>query len=422
MASAPLSRTVQPETITKGITLTLQIDDAGALRQAMVAVLRDEGLITTDSVAAAMNAVPRHAFAPGEPLEKVYQTDTTLVPKIDAAGRQTSVVSASHIQAIQLEQAGVLPGMSVLEIGSGGYNAALIAELVGPTGSATTVDIDADIVDRARVGLSRAGYEQVNVVLADAEHGVPQHAPYDRIIVTVGAWDIPPAWLDQLTPTGRIVVPLRFAGITRLIAFDRSPGSLALTASNYRLGSFVPMQGGGAATEQLIAVTPNIGLRLDQQSTAAFDVPALRKALNSPPVVSWSGTPFDMPDELELFLLTSGPELPMLYAAQAAVDQGVVNRTVRNGTPALVRGGSFAYRIKRENAQTASGYETGVVAHGPEAEQIGSELLSMIRNWANSYFRRGAAHITYYPNTADTGHLLGWHATKRHGVLAVAWP
>ena len=212
--------------------MTLHVDNAAAmLRQAMVSTLRDENLITTERVASAMNAVPRHAFAPGEPLEKVYQTNTTLVPKIDASGRQTSVVSASHIQAIQLEQADVRSGMSVLEIGSGGYNAALIAKLVGPTGLATTVDIDADIVDRARAGLSRAGDGQVNVMLADAEHGVPRYAPYDRIIVTVGAWDIPPAWLDQLTPTGRIVVPLRFAGITRLIAFDRSPGSPVLTAA-----------------------------------------------------------------------------------------------------------------------------------------------------------------------------------------------
>ena len=403
--------------------MTLHVDNAAAmLRQAMVSTLRDENLITTERVASAMNAVPRHAFAPGEPLEKVYQTNTTLVPKIDASGRQTSVVSASHIQAIQLEQADVRSGMSVLEIGSGGYNAALIAELVGPTGLATTVDIDADIVDRARAGLSRAGYGQVNVVLADAEHGVPRYAPYDRIIVTVGAWDIPPAWLDQLTPTGRIVVPLRFAGITRLIAFDRSPGSPVLTAGNYRLGSFVPMQGDGAVSEQLTAVTPDIGLLLDQRSTATFDVPALRKALHSPPVESWSGTPFDMPDELELFLLTSGPELPMLHAAQAAVDQGVVNRTVRLGAPALVRGGSLAYRIKRESGQSVSGYETGVVAHGPEAEQVGNELLTMIRHWANSYYRRGAARITYHPNTAGTGDVTGWHATKRHGVLAVTWP
>jgi protein-L-isoaspartate(D-aspartate) O-methyltransferase len=404
------------------------------LRQSMVARLRDEGLITTDGVAAAMNTVPRHDFAPGEPLEKVYQTDTTLVPKVDAQGRQTSVVSASHIQAIQLEQADVRPGMNVLEIGSSGYNAALIAEMVGPSGSVTTVDIDAAVIERARAGLRRAGYEQVNVVLADAEHGVAQNAPYDRIIVTVGAWDIPPAWRDQLSPDGRIVLPLRFAGISRLIAFDRSPDSPVLAASNYRLGSFVPMQGDGAATEQLIAVTPDLGMRLDQTSHLTFDVPALRKALNTAPVTSWSGTPVDMPDELELYLLTGGPELPMMYAAQAAVDQGVVNRTVRNGTPALVRGDTLAYRIKRENPETVSGFETGVLAHGPQAYHVGNELLAMIRAWAGSYYRRNAARITYHPNThpstadtaadttADATGLTGWHTTKRHGVLAISWP
>ncbi|MCM4078297.1 methyltransferase, FxLD system [Paractinoplanes hotanensis] len=401
--------------------MTVQLDGAGAMREAMVAALRKEGSITSGSVASAMNTVPRHEFAPDEPLVNVYQTGTTLWPKTDANGRKTSVVSAANIQAIQLEQAGVGPGMNVLEIGSGGYNAALIAEVVGPTGSVTTVDIDADIVDRARAGLARAGYEHVNVVHADAEHGVADNGPYDRIIVTVGAWDSPPAWLDQLTPNGRIVVPLRFAAITRLISFDRSPDSPSLSADNYRLGAFVPMQGDGAADEKLTAVTPDIGLRVDQNSTLTFDVPALRKALNSKPVQSWSGKPFDMPDELELYLLTSGPEMPMLHAAQDAVDQGVVDRTVRIGTPALVRGGSFAYRVKRENPETVSGYETGVIAHGPQAEQVGGELLSMIQTWAGEHYRRNAAQIAYHPNGTDTSGLIGWHTAKRHGVLTVAW-
>ncbi len=390
--------------------MTVHLEDAAALRQAMVTALRDEGLITSEAVAAAMNAVPRHEFAPDESLKNVYQTSTTLWPKTDTNGRKTSVVSAANIQAIQLGQADVRPGMNVLEIGSGGYNAALIAEVVGPAGAVTTVDIDADIVDRARAGLVRAGYERVNVVHADAEHGVAQYAPYDRIIVTVGAWDIPPAWLEQLTPNGRIVVPLRFAGITRLIAFDRVPDEPKLTADNYRLGAFVPMQGDGAATEKLTVVTPDIGLRVDQGSTLTFDVPALRKALHSTPVERWSGTPFDMPDELELYLLTSGPEMPILHAAQDAVDQGVVDRTVRPaGAPRHAR------------THTVSGYETGVIAHGPEAAQVGDELLSMIRAWADDYYRRNAAQIAYHPGEAGTSASAGWHTTRRHGVLTVAW-
>jgi protein-L-isoaspartate O-methyltransferase len=79
----------------------------------MVAALRDEGLIASDNVADAMNTVHRQDFVPGKPLEKVYETHTTLTPKIDADGRQTSVVPASHIQAIQLEQAGVEAGIHV---------------------------------------------------------------------------------------------------------------------------------------------------------------------------------------------------------------------------------------------------------------------------------------------------------------------
>ncbi|MEV4066201.1 hypothetical protein [Nonomuraea dietziae] len=64
-----------------------------------------------------------------------------------------------------------------------------------------------EIVERAGACLRSTGYDHIDVVLADAEEGVPANVPYDRIIVTAGAWDIPPAWLEQLSPDGRIVVP-----------------------------------------------------------------------------------------------------------------------------------------------------------------------------------------------------------------------
>ncbi|MGH3832644.1 MAG: methyltransferase domain-containing protein [Pseudonocardiaceae bacterium] len=164
-----------------------------ALREAMVRELREPGWIRSDRVAEAFRAVPRHLFAPGTPLEIAYATHDSVVTKSNEQGKATSVVSAPYIQAMMMEQAGISPGMRVLEIGSGGYNAALIAELVGEAGQVTTVDIDSDVVDRARSCLAAAGYHKVNVVMADAEGGVPEHAPYDRVIVTVGAWDIPPA-------------------------------------------------------------------------------------------------------------------------------------------------------------------------------------------------------------------------------------
>lgn len=396
-------------------------DRPTVLREAMVASLRAQGLLHDERVAAALSTVPRHEFAPGEPdLTKVYDTHTTLEPVLFSDGTQSSVVSASHIQAIQLEMAALEPGMRVLEIGSGGYNAALIAEVAGPSGAVTTVDIDAGVVDRARTCLAAAGYSQVNVVLGDAEHGVPDHAPYDRIVVTVGAWDIPPAWLTQLAGTGRIVVPLRFAGITRMIAFDRTGDTL--TADSYRLGGFVPMQGGGAATERLVPISADLGFYVDPQHEGYFDVPALRKALNGDSVQLWAGVPFDMPDELAMFQLTNGgPGMVMLHAAQNAVDEGVVEPAVRHGLPVLVNGGSFAYRIKRESDKFDSGYEAGVRAFGPEAQTVGQRMLDLIRDWGIDHFRRGAARIVYYPAGTDTSGLAGWRSTKRHGVLAISW-
>ncbi|MGH3885395.1 MAG: methyltransferase domain-containing protein [Pseudonocardiaceae bacterium] len=103
------------------------------------------------------------------------------------------------------------PGHRVLEIGAGtGYNAALLAHLVGPAGKVTTVDIDSKVVRGARECLAAAGYRGVSVVCGDGEFGYSDHAPYDRIVVTAGAWDLPPAWVDQLAAGGRLVVPLRF--------------------------------------------------------------------------------------------------------------------------------------------------------------------------------------------------------------------
>jgi protein-L-isoaspartate(D-aspartate) O-methyltransferase len=309
--------------------------------------------------------------------------------------------------------------MRVLELGSGGYNAALMAELVGPDGEATTVDIDPVITDRANTFLKNAGYDRVRVMQSDGEQGVSEHGPFDRIVVTFGAWDISPAWLDQLAEGGRIVVPLRFAGLTRLIAFERS--DRGLLSDSYRLAAFVPAQGDGAFDEELVPITSKVGLRLDRVHSETFDVPALRKAVHSPPIERWSGAAFDMPDELALFLATSAPVVPILHVSQNMVDQGAFALSARRGIPALVEGGSFAYRTKRENEELG-GFESGVVAHGPNAEALADRYAELLRHWAANYRYRNAARIEYLPNSTDAGDLSGWQVAKRHGVVSVTWP
>ncbi|MGH3813578.1 MAG: methyltransferase domain-containing protein [Pseudonocardiaceae bacterium] len=162
-----------------------------------------------------------------------------------------SSASAPGVVAGMLEQLDVAPGHRVLEIGAGtGYNAALLAHLVGAAGEVTTVDIDGEVVPRAREYLAAAGYRGVSVFCGDGEFGCAGHAPYDRIVVTAGAWDLPPAWVDQLAAGGRLVVPLRMRGLTRSFAFERE--DRYCRSRSIEDCGYVPMRGAGGVAERNI--------------------------------------------------------------------------------------------------------------------------------------------------------------------------
>ncbi len=192
-----------------------------ALRQKLIDYLKQQGHIRTPAVETAMREVPRHPFLPAENVEQVY-SDIPIKTKVQD-GEAISSSSQPTIMAIMLEQLDLQPGQRVLEIGAGtGYNAALMAHIVGTTGSVVTMDIDEDIVSGARVHLQRAGYERVRVVLADGAFGCPDDAPYDRIILTTSAADIAPAWREQLKPGGRLVLPFK---LTQIAPFSLNTAS-----------------------------------------------------------------------------------------------------------------------------------------------------------------------------------------------------
>ncbi|MGH3752470.1 MAG: methyltransferase domain-containing protein [Pseudonocardiaceae bacterium] len=171
---------------------TLRHDDASAaeFRDALVDTLLANNMITSPVVERAFRTVPRHLFvAEGTPLDVTYNVDNPVAIKRDPDGVIISSTSAAYIQARMIGQAELGPGMSVLEIGSGGFNAALLAEVVGPDGWVVSVDIDPEVTDRARELLDATGYgSRVTVVQADAENplrGLDE--PVDAILVTVGA-------------------------------------------------------------------------------------------------------------------------------------------------------------------------------------------------------------------------------------------
>jgi protein-L-isoaspartate(D-aspartate) O-methyltransferase len=141
-------------------------------------------------------------------------------------------------------QAGLGPGMRVLEVGcDGGHSTSLLAASVGPGGHVVTVGRDEATTDEAAAYLQAAGYRgRVTLVPGDAEHGAPGHAPFDAIIATSGAWDIPIAWAEQLADGGMLVVPVRAHGVLRSVAFRKASGHLVSVSTRTAGPPAVPAQ------------------------------------------------------------------------------------------------------------------------------------------------------------------------------------
>jgi protein-L-isoaspartate(D-aspartate) O-methyltransferase len=190
-------------------------------QQALVEQLKKANALKTPLIEEAFFKVPRHLFLPEEPLDKVY-SDVAIVMKRGEEGQWTSSSSQPAIMAIMLEQLALKPGQRVLEIGTGtGFNAALIASIVGPSGKVVTVDIQPDLVAHARERLDIAGYDWVQTVVGDGGYGYPDGALYDRIILTVASDVITPAWREQLSPGGILVLPFGIVGPQNSVAFEK---------------------------------------------------------------------------------------------------------------------------------------------------------------------------------------------------------
>lgn len=214
---------------------------ADRARARMVRALTRDGRVRTPAVAEAFQAVPRHVFLPGQGVARAYADEAVPVQHVD--GTATSSASQPSMMAIMLEQLGPLPGHRVLEVGAGtGYNAALLAHLVGPSGSVVAIDIDPDLVAAARRHLRAAEVTGVEILRGDGALGHPAGAPYDRIVLTVGSAEIRPEWVEQLAPGGRLLLPLSVRGSQLSVALDLGPDGV-LRSRSVRGCGFIRMRG-----------------------------------------------------------------------------------------------------------------------------------------------------------------------------------
>ncbi|WP_210406794.1 methyltransferase, FxLD system [Prauserella flavalba] len=405
---------------------TLRHDDANAaeFRDGLVETLLEKKMITSPLVERAFRTVPRHLFvAEGTPLDVTYSVDNSVAIKRGPDGVIISSTSAAYIQARMIEQAELAEGMSVLEIGSGGYNAALLAEVVGPEGRVVSVDIDPEVTDRARELLDATGYgNRVTVVQADAENPLPGlDEPFDAILVTVGAWDLAPAWLEHLSANGRIVVPLRMNGITRAIAFRRQGDHLVSTSAE--VAGFVPMQGAGAYDERVFLLPDRNGhhVKLRFEGEVPQDMSLLDGVLATERTEVWSGVTIKHG--------VSFADLHLWFAAflpgfcKLAVDEGTDMAAERKGwfPFGVVRGGSFAYLAVRPVPE-GGGVEFGARAYGVHGEDAAAAMVEQIQAWDRQGRDREPV-FAYWPEGSRRPEFGNSTAVlvKTHGLATISW-
>ena len=198
------------------------------LRQQMITEIVTEAALTvghtgrasfSERVMRVVGSMPRHEFVPVELQPYAY-----LNRPLPIGYEKT--VSQPFIVALMTDLLAPEANDVVLEVGAGaGYQAAILAQLVKRV---YTVDIIEELARGAERRLKRLGYENVEVAVANGYYGLPEHAPYDRIMVTAASDLIPPPLLAQLRPGGRMVIPTGIPDKQTLVLVEKSAtGSLS---------------------------------------------------------------------------------------------------------------------------------------------------------------------------------------------------
>lgn len=192
-------------------------------RQLMVARQLQRRDITDPRVLVAMGKVPRHRFVPEALLSQAYGDHP-----LPIGSGQT--ISQPYIVALMTQWAEVQPGDKVLEVGTGsGYQAAVLAEL---TDRVFSIELLPELASRAATRLKELGCTGIQVKTGDGYQGWPEEAPFDAIVVTAAAPQVPKALEAQLREGGRLVIPVETPyGVQTLIRFRKVQGKLKDEAS-----------------------------------------------------------------------------------------------------------------------------------------------------------------------------------------------
>jgi protein-L-isoaspartate(D-aspartate) O-methyltransferase len=212
-------------------------------KEGLAKSLQRRGYLNSESVKQAFLAVPREEFVLPESRKHAYRDS----PLSIGLGQ---TISAPHMCAIMCEGLNLAEGHRVLEVGAGsGYHAALCAEIVAPQDSSNpghvyTIEIVKGLIDFARGNLERAGYaDRVTLIQGDGGKGLPDMAPFDRILVAAAAPIVPPPLIDQLSPGGIMLIPVGSRGFYQELMMVEKDEDSKVTKKRWGGVAFVPLTG-----------------------------------------------------------------------------------------------------------------------------------------------------------------------------------
>lgn len=311
---------------------------------------------------------------------------------------------------------------------------------MGGNGRVTAVDLDADIVAAAQEHLTAIGCTNVTVVCGDGMDGYAAHAPYDRIILTVGGWEISPVWLEQLKPDGRILLPLSLNGPQYAIAFDRADDYL-VSVSIQGCG-FMTLRGPQAGPGVTIPLDdePDIFLHYEERSGRPRQVDAsqIRSWLATPTAEGTTNlvvTPREVWRSFMLWLALREPNLVLLDAGGAAATAEAIPALLRIDGPnhwlitnGIVTRDGMAFYLRQPHQPTpiepeAGEPETFILGYQVYGEDttVGKQLRAHAAEWqAAGRPGIGGMRVRVYPVARDvTGETA---VTRRWHTFVVDWP
>ena len=205
------------------------------LRQQMIAVIAAQAVFASGEIGKAaintrvlevMGKIPRHNFVPAEIRPYAY-ADSPLPIGC------SKTISQPCICALMTDLLDVQPGDTVLEIGTGlGYQAAVLSALAKKVYS---VEIIEELAEQAKRRLADQRCANVELKLANGFHGWPEHAPYDKVIVTAGTDLVPAPLLNQLRPGGRMVIPTGLPDSQQLVLVEKDAAGRTRTKEILRV-------------------------------------------------------------------------------------------------------------------------------------------------------------------------------------------